>query len=63
MKRPAKKYGRLYIVWGDEHVSMTATEAMQAEGGEKGKRSDAALNEAQEFSNSVSAMGPLSPPS
>jgi putative DNA primase/helicase len=38
---------------------MTATEAMQAEGGEKGKRSDAALNEAQEFLEQRLRDGPV----
>jgi putative DNA primase/helicase len=46
-----------YIIWGAEHVKVTATEAMQAEA--EGGHSKHARNEASEFLQSRLAGGPV----
>jgi hypothetical protein len=46
-----------YIIWGAEHVKVTATEAMQAEA--EGRQSKQARHEASEFLQSRLAGGPV----
>ena len=46
-----------YIIWGNEHVRVTATEAMQAEAA--GGASKHARQEAAEFLQTALAKGPV----
>jgi len=46
-----------YLIWGQDHVEITATEAMQAESGGGNKRSSEELDEATDFLRTELCMG------
>ncbi len=48
-----------YVVWGSDHVTITATEAMQAEAGKSNNASSSAIEIAKDFLARKLAMGPV----
>ena len=49
-----------HIVWGADHVTVTATEAMEAEAGKPNESSSSALEIAKDFLSRTLATGPAS---
>lgn len=48
-----------YVIWGADHVTITATEAMEAEAGKSNNTSSSAIEVAKEFLTRMLAMGPV----
>jgi putative DNA primase/helicase len=56
-KRTGKEIWAPHVIWGAQHVEITATEAMQAEAG--GKQSGRAMQETEQFLRNKLAHGPV----